>query len=305
MTRHRRLLRLRTSMTVLILVFVGVGCADSSPRTAADSRSPIEPTPQVEATLRVAVGATISAAVQASDQLPATEKPAQPAVATMVTVRPTAMPAPRITARSTSAPTATPTIRVEAVNFNVYRIESGWTFIQGFVQNGGTSSAGGIQVVVSLIANGDTIVGSSQAHVKPDMLRPGDRSPWLAQVQGAPQFQRVRVRVEAYPLTDILRSTVTQDFRLEGVTVRPPGTSFSPPTIAGEVLNVGDKPATDVRVTAAIYAGDGALYQVASALVTPSEIAPGQSAPFEIRPVGRGLTEIPAYELFVDGHPRP
>jgi hypothetical protein len=215
------------------------------------------------------------------------------------------VPAPTIGARRVAAPPAAPAVRVEAVDFNAYRIQSGWTFIQGLVQNSGASPAGGIQVGVSLIADGDSIVGSAQAHIRPEMLNPGDRSPWLAQVQRPPEFTRVRVQVQARPLTDFLESTVTHDFRLEGVTVRPPADPVSSPTIAGEVFNIGARPTTEVGITAAIYDGEGKLFQVAQTVVKPPELAPGQSASFEIRPIGRGLKEIPRYELFVEGHPKP
>jgi hypothetical protein len=123
-------------------------------------------------------------------------------------------------------------------------------------------------------------------------------------VQGAPPFTRVRVKAQAYPLTDFLRSTVTQEFRVENVALHPPVNRASPPTIVGEIVNAAERPAVDVRVAAAIYDSRGALHQVASTMVKVLEIAPGQSAPFEIRPVGRSLQEIPGYELFVEGRPK-
>jgi len=49
--------------------------------------------------------------------------------------------------------------------------------------------------------------------------------------------------------------------------------------------------------------GDDVLYQVARATVEQLVIAPGQRAPFEIRPIGRGLKEITRYELFAEGRP--
>jgi len=51
--------------------------------------------------------------------------------------------------------------------------------------------------------------------------------------------------------------------------------------------------------------GDDVLYQVARVTVEQLVIAPGQRAPFEIRPMGRGLKEITKYELFVEGRPTP
>jgi hypothetical protein len=197
-----------------------------------------------------------------------------------------------------------PDFRVEATEFNAYRLDSGWTFVQGLVRNGGTAPAGGIRVGVSLITDRDIVVGTAEAHIRPETLGPGDHAPWLAQIQKPPEFARVRVQVQAVPLTDLLQSAVTREFRLAGVAVRPPVDKAAPPTIAGEVVNVGTKPAGDVRVTAAVYDGDGKVFQVATVLVTRSELVPDEAAPFEIRPVGRGLREIPRYELFVEGRTR-
>jgi hypothetical protein len=58
-----------------------------------------------------------------------------------------------------------------------------------------------------------------------------------------------------------------------------------------------------VKVTAAIYDETNALVQVARVLVQAPPIAPGGRAPFDVRLLGRGLREIPRYELFVEGRP--
>jgi hypothetical protein len=111
--------------------------------------------------------------------------------------------------------------------------------------------------------------------------------------------------VEARPLTDLLQTSVTQDFRLDDVAVRPPDNRASSPTIVGQVVNTGEKAASDVHVTAAIFDDEGKLFQVVTATVAAPTLAPGESAPFRLQPVGRGLTEIPRYELFVEGQPAP
>jgi hypothetical protein len=191
------------------------------------------------------------------------------------------------------------------VDFNAYRLESGWTFIQGFVQNAGPAPAGAIEVRVSLIADGDVVVGSAYAHIQPLMVKPGSRGPWLAQVQRPPSFARVRVQVQARPLTDFLQATVSQELRPENVAVRPPSSPASPPAISGQVVNDGGQPARDIRVTAAIFDREGSLFQVVTGTVNAPQLAPGERATFNLQPVGRGLGDIPNYELFVEGRPQP
>jgi hypothetical protein len=200
---------------------------------------------------------------------------------------------------------APPSARVEASGFNAYRIEAGWTFIQGFATNTGPVAAGDINLFVILLGDGDVVTGTAQAHIKPVQLEPGERAPWLAQVQGTPDVRRVRVQVTSQPLTDALRAAATRELRLDDVEVRQPADPYGLPTIGGTVVNVGAMLATDVEVTAAIFDEEGALYQVARAAAKAPEILPGQGAAFEIKPLGRGLKEIPRYELFVVGRPKP
>jgi len=289
---------------MLLLALAGSGCAGGAPGGFHNPPAQVEPTPWVEGTLRAAIGATVETAATPALPTPTPRLAARVPTAPKATTRSTATTVSDLFPSPSATPLTSQRVRLEPGGFTAYRLESGWTFIQGFVQNTGGVAAGSIDVVVLLIADGDAVVGSAHAHVKPNVVRAGDRLPWLAQVRGAPDFQRVRVQVHSQPLNDVLQSTVTQDFRIEGATVRPPVAPFSPPSIIGEVVNVGDKPATEVEVTAAIFDGEGALFQVARTVVKVPEIAPGQGAPFEITPIGRGLTDIPRYELYVQARPK-
>jgi hypothetical protein len=294
----------------LVLVAVTVaGCDTTFPQTDR-----IEATPDVIGTLRAVAGATISAAADSREATPIPVRSGGGSLATRTeqTVTPvpqisrttTRAPTPTTVARA-PAPTATPGILVRPHDFTAYRLQSGWTFIQGFVQNDGPAPAGTIEVHVALVADGDSVVATTRAHIQPTMLAPGSRAPWLAQIRQPPSFARVRVQVQARPFTEILQGTVTHDLRAEQVAVQPPTGPVPSPIIAGEVVNTGQRAASDIRVTAAIFDGDGALFQVVSTLLDGPELPPGQGAPFRLQPVGRGLTEIPRYELFVEGRPRP
>jgi hypothetical protein len=303
---NRRLLALRAGLTAaLLLATVLAACNNSMPSFGPASNAEADATPDVVGTLRAGLGATLSAAESAPDATEVPVTPGRPAVTPRPAARAVAAPAPTLALPLPPPPTATPSIRVEPADFNAYRLQSGWTFIQGFVHNNGPAAAGAIDVLVSLIADGDSIVGTAHAHIQPLMLKPGARAPWLAQIQRPPPFVRVRVEVQARPLTDFLQATVSQEFRADDVVVRPPISQAAGPTIAGAIIDTGEKAAQDVRVTAAIFDDQGALFQVVSTTLDLPELAPGQSAPFRLQPVGRGLTEIGHYELFVEGRPRP
>jgi hypothetical protein len=304
MTRLRRGVRRPRTLLATTALFLAaiVGCAGSAVGGMLPPPVEVEPTPWVEGTLRAEIGARLAGAMTPAMATPTARAAVAGPTRRATAARPTA--ATVIDTASTVA--ATPpsqATRLEPVAFTAYRLQSDWTLVQGFVQNAGKVPAGDIDVAVLLIADGDAVVGSARAHIKPGMVRVGERAPWLAQVKGAPDFQRVRVQVHAQPLSDFLESTVTQDFQLTGAAVRPPA-DFSAPTIVGEVVNIGNQPATEIVVTAAIFDGDGALYQVASTVVNAAELPVGERAAFEIRPIGRGLHDITRYELFVEGRPK-
>jgi hypothetical protein len=292
-------------MTMVLCLAAGVGCAGSAAGGIVPPPVHIEPTPWVEGTLRAEIGARLTDAMAPVEATPTARVAIAGSTRRSTTVRPTAVTAVDTAAMVAATPSPSQTTRLEPASFTAYRLQADWTFVQGFVQNTGKVPAASIDVVVLLIADGEAMVGSAHAHIKPGMVRVGERAPWLAQVRGAPDFQRVRVQVHSQPMNDVLETTVTQDFQLTGVAVRPLAADFSPPTIVGEVVNIGNQPATEIIVTAAIFDGDGALYQVASTVVKAPELPVGERASFEIRPIGRGLKEIPRYELFVEGRPKP
>jgi hypothetical protein len=311
MSRRVLALRVCPAIACLLAAVLVAACGNTMPSFGPASDAEADATPDVVGTLRAGLGAALSAAESAPDATAVLTTPTRPsltprpALTSRSAPRAVAAPAPTLARPLPPPPTPTPSIRVEPVDFNAYRLQSGWTFIQGFVQNSGPAAAGSIDVLVSLIADGNSIVGTTHAHIQPLMLKPGARAPWLAQIQRPPAFARVRVEVQARPLIDFLQATVSQEFRTDDVVVRAPASQAAGPTLAGAVVNTGPQAAQDVRVTAAIFDDQGALFQVVSTTLDPPELPPGQSAPFQLQPVGRGLTEIARYELFVEGRPRP
>jgi hypothetical protein len=56
--------------------------------------------------------------------------------------------------------------------------------------------------------------------------------------------------------------------------------------------------------SAAIHGSKPRCSRLVNTVVKLPEVGPGQSAPFEIKPLGRGLRDIPRLDLFVEGHPK-
>jgi hypothetical protein len=273
----------------ILIVLVVIATACSSPqRTTTEATKSVEPTPNVAATVQAAVSATLAA-----------EKPPE-----KVAGIGTSAPAPKLTpAPPTLSLTPRPEIRVEVTQFDFYKNTINNTLIIGVVENKAATPAAGIDVAVSLLAESGATVAASQAFTKPNVLKPGAKAGWVAHVDGSPAFKEIKVQVQAQALGGFAASSVTQDFRLEGVSVRPPE-RFGGPKVSGQVVNTGSRPATLVHIIASVFDASGKILEVKGTFSKLDVVDPGMSAPFEIDFPSARVKEIPKYELFVEGRIR-
>lgn len=282
---------LRWHWAILVATFT-VAC--SSPATTNEKVVPatpqivvatttapaLPPTPNAQATVEVAVKATIAA--QPPTVPTRAAEPAKPAV-----------PSPA-------------TMKVEATQI-IYRKTNNVVVVEGIVENQGSATVGTIQIAISLIADDGKTAGSAEAFTKPNALKAGVKAPWQARISNALAFKDVKVQVQASPENDLSRAFFYQEFKAEGVTVAPPGPPFNMPKISGQVINTGQKTATLVGVLVAIYGEDGKLMAVDSTVTKLNEIAPGQTVPFEFSFITAELLKgkkIERYDLFIEGSPK-
>lgn len=189
-----------------------------------------------------------------------------------------------------------------------YRTSTGAVVVQGVIENRSALAVGPVEIAVSLLSDSGATITTGQALHKPTLLRAGARAPWSAIMRNVPAFKDVRVQAQARPLDDLIAQFVYQDLRSDGVTTVPAAPPFNLPKISGQIVNTGSKTAALVNVLVAVYAADGQLVAVDTTTAKLSEIAPGQSAPFEFtfltaNDVMKGKA-IERFELYMQGLPR-
>lgn len=269
-----------------LLLLIATACESGSQRTTTETTQTAVVTPNVELTVQAAVAGTVQAQPK-----PAVSKPA--ATVAPVARAPTASPTPKAQAK------------VEATDVTDYKNSIGGTVVIGMVKNTGDIAASGIEIAITLVGNDGSTVGVGSAFIKPAVLKPGGRAGWSASIQGAEPFKETRVQVQAQPVGGFLGAGNTQDLKIEGASTRAAAGGMTWAAISGQVVNTGQKPASSIHLIASIFAADGTLLEVDNGSPKLQEIAPGQSAPFEITFIGgRGIEEISKYELFIEGTSR-
>jgi len=276
-------------IAVALAVLMNTACGSSPSRTTTESTKPADPTPDIGATVQAAIQGTAGAKPAAA---PATFAPAP-------TVAPPAKP--------TSPPTPSPTPRLEAklevTEYVVRKTQFNSTRVVGMIENKGQGPASNIQIAVSLLGEGGATAAAGQAVYKPTVLQPGQKSPWLAAIDGLPEFKEVKIQAQAEPLAGFMSQLVTQNFKIDGATMRPPAIPGGLWKVSGQVTNTGPKSATSVSVIAGVTGPDGKLLEANLGFAKLDQIDPGQSAPFEVDIVTAQTGPKPEkFELYVEGH---
>jgi hypothetical protein len=294
----------------LVVVLGGCGAPSAPTPTSAPAakQEAAQPTPNVAGTVEAVVKATTEAAVKAAPT--ASPKPAEATKPAAPTAAPTATPAtaPKPAEATKPAPAKTGAVAVEVTQYNHYKNSIGATVVQGMIENKGQVEAGGIDVAVSLISDTGATVGSSPAITKPLILKPGAKAGWMAMITGSPAFKEVRVQAQGRPATDLDRAFSYQDLKIDNATLAPPAPPFNLPKITGQATNTGSKAAGLITVIGTLLDAEGKVLAVDVGTTGLSEVAPGQSAPFEVAFLGAmeplAGKKPEKYELFVQGIPK-
>jgi hypothetical protein len=171
--------------------------------------------------------------------------------------------------------TSLPPLTVSPQNVSVYTDSIGSTHMVGVIVNPFTFPIQSVQVVASahnaihqLIRTGFTYAD------KPEQLRPGEKSGF--DILFLPNGYNYELSA-SYERAD---------------TVKPPalylyiGQSFTEPDgthhLLGEVTNMGTIPTSSVTVDAIFYDSNDKVLDVEQTYTTPSDLQPGQKAPFDL-----------------------
>jgi hypothetical protein len=188
------------------------------------------------------------------------------------------------------------------------------TYVVGQIENQSEAPLGVKTIAVSVLAPDGSTIGTANAFTKPSFLEPGQRSGWVAFVQGTPNLPQssgppsVHVDVESGPPHPAsFLPPVVHDLRFEGVTVQPPTQYNSLTRIVGQVVNTSSqsvqRPTIIGSILSTVPEAEGDLIDVGGGIANLETLAPGQSAPFQIT-LNQGGTSVvrgfARYELYAE-----
>jgi hypothetical protein len=157
----------------------------------------------------------------------------------------------------------------------------------GEVKNNSGGTISFVKIIATFYDSSDKVVASQFTYTEIDTLRNGETSPFEISTTDQSQiskFANYKLSVSwsagsSKPSNLVLK---TGDSYLDNYGIYH---------FVGEVTNNGDKTATFVKVAAAFYDASAKVLMT-SFTYTESDIAPGQSAPFEITMFGSNVNEI-------------
>lgn len=156
--------------------------------------------------------------------------------------------------------------------------DSGALRLVGELRNDLTSNGGLVQVVGTFYDANGKVWRASQSYTLLNVLRPGQRSPFVLTADGASQIVQSRLLVRA--IANV--ATPRGDLAVLSSSAAVQGDAL---VIAGQVRNNGATSASNVQVVASLHDASGQIVEAGAS--TASALAAGATAPFQIT--------IPAY----------
>ncbi|MBI3168678.1 MAG: hypothetical protein HYZ22_09385 [Chloroflexi bacterium] len=209
---------------------------------------------------------------------------------------------PRVTTEviSTTAPvlSASPTpksqINLEAGNYTNYRdsIDSLW-FV-GEVLNTGEASAQNVQVVISLIDDNGSVIGTGSETLL--YVGANGKFPYKILIFNAPsEWSEVKIQIQGESYSENALFAPYIKLQIDNVSGKPG--DFGGYNLTGVVKNTGDKTASLVYISAIAYDEQGQVIDAGWTFATLDQIAPGSDSPFTLD--FSNLKNAPAsYEIF-------
>lgn len=247
--------------------------------------------------------------------LPAAATPTPTATPTVTATRqPTRTPVPTRTPTTAPTPTAAPALTetleassasalevedaLEILSHVSYTDERGVFHVIGEVYNGTTRNYRGIRVKGKFYSR-EKLVAQENTYAYIDILRPDEKAPFDLVLRSPPGESGEAPAIDDYVLEVQGDVTTTEPFlgiqfighSASFVDDRQGDSERADLTIIGEVTNVADRPASQVRIACAAYDAEGHLMNVGLAYAQRDILEPDEISPFRlyVGDVGRGL----------------
>jgi hypothetical protein len=160
----------------------------------------------------------------------------------------------------------------------------GSTYIVGEVRNDLSDVVNFVQIVGRFYDSSGLLIDTDFTYTDLDYLRPGEKSPFRLIISD----ETVAQRINSYTL-DVnwdpvfaIPSTIAEATVLTIVQGEQRTNDFGWYQIVGEVVNGGSEPTEFVKVVATFYDEAGQVINTDFTYTDPSDLAAGQSAPFEV-----------------------
>lgn len=257
-----------------MLVLAGCGDSEDNDRNTNETRS-----------------ATPTAATAADNTPEAGEESTEPVATEPAATATSAEPTATATEASTATPTtpaATPTPEGAAdVVVGKYRMYMGQYStdprVFGDIVNNGTATATDVQVAVQAYDAAGTILGSGEAIYKRPMIPAGEKSPFLALLNGvdpaAVAELKIQVQFETYDPSSFMADFYSIDIGVTQV-------QWANDNIVGEVQNNGEKPVSNVSVIVIGYDAAGEPMGVYQTYADLDQLDPGATTSFSASYLG-------------------
>jgi len=176
--------------------------------------------------------------------------------------------------------TVQPTPSVSILSQSSYVDSLGYCHVVGEVKNNSSNNLDFVQLTATFYNSSNTVVGTDFTFTLIDTLVPNQKSPFeITELDTA-----ISAQIDHYSLA-VADSTVTGVAPYRGFTILSQSSSkdvLGYYRVVGEVKNTGTQAATFVMVVGAFYDSTGGVIAAEFTFTNPSDLAAGQTAPFEI-----------------------
>jgi hypothetical protein len=154
----------------------------------------------------------------------------------------------------------------------------GYYHVSGEVENVGDGSASFVKITATFYDSSDTVVATSFTYTHLSVLLPGRKSPFEILLVDTTQA----AKVHHYSLSATFSATSPIPIGLEILSNSSYIDAVGYMHVVGEIKNIATGDATYVKVIATFYNSTGHVVGTAFTYSDPSDLSPGQKAPFEV-----------------------